>query len=144
MNNKSVCCAAIMLSGLISSAAMAGGSKPSFIGKIKLGFQHQATCQLSDASNDEKSSKKKTQSSVEGRSNISHDESTISWTSSCVIPLPKSVKYCLLSSQQIENPDAFVSWYSGFQTSVLRAKTVSESDINPGFGQYTVTYLCFE
>lgn len=109
---------------------------PSFVAKIKLSFNNKTTCNLSDFGSDK--------SQVQGRSNITHDEGSISWTSTCIIRLPTTTRYCVISSQEVTNPDTFYSRYSGFQSKVIRAKIVSESDINPDFGSYAVTYLCFE
>ncbi len=109
---------------------------PSFIGKMSLGFLNEPVCKLNDVN--------VSKSSVKGRGNLNHDESSISWTSTCVITLPQTVRYCVMASHKIESPDAFLSWYSGFQKKVLRAKIVSEADINPGFGKYNVVYYCFD
>lgn len=122
----------------ISFSISAADNSPSYVAKIKLGFQNKdkLICDLSDYGADK--------GKVKGRLNISHNESDISWTSTCVISLPTTTKYCTIASHNIQNPDAFMSLYSGFQKKVLRAKVVSESDVNPGFGIYSVTYLCFE
>jgi len=111
-------------------------NSPAYVAEIKLGFQNKMTCQLSDF--------KDGKGQVKGRSNISHNENDISWTSTCIIQLPTTVNFCLISSQEMTNPTAFLSYFSGFQKKVIRAKIVSESDVNPGFGTYSVKYHCFE
>jgi hypothetical protein len=121
---------------LFSSSLLAFNSAPSYAVEIKLGFQNKLTCELSDF--------KGGKGNVKGRTNISHNENDISWTSTCLIQLPTTVNYCLISSQSIDSPDAFLSYFSGFQKKVIRAKIISESDVNPGFGQFSVNYYCFE
>ena|GEM_PF-4628001 len=130
---KLTICIAVVLFSISLSAQT---NKPSFVAKIKLGFQNKLTCNLSDFNGGK--------GFVKGRSNIIHDENSISWTTTCVIRLPTTVTYCVISSQEVANPDSFLSRYSGFQKSVIRAKIVSESDVNPDFGTYSVTYHCFE
>ena len=119
-----------------SSSLLAFSNSPAYVAEIKLGFQNKLTCQLSDF--------KGGKGNVKGRTNISHNENDISWTSTCLIQLPTTVSYCLLSSQEITSTDAFLSHFSGFQKKVIRAKIVSESDVNPGFGTFSVVYHCFE
>lgn len=121
---------------LVLVPGIALASKPTMVGKISLTFQGEQTCSLEGL--------EKEGGSQQGRSNISHDETTISWTTTCVINLPKTVTYCAQTSEEIAQPDAFVSWRSGFQGNVLRAKVVSDADINPSFGAYNVIYHCFE
>ena len=127
---------AFSVAALFSISLSANSNLPSYTAKIKLGFQNRLTCNLSDFNTSGRF--------VKGRTNITIDEANISWTSTCVIELPTTVKYCTVTSQQVTNPDAFISRFSGFQKKVIRAKIVSESDINPSFGRYSVTYFCFE
>jgi len=121
---------------LILMSAAVSADVPVYMAKFELGFMKDPVCNLTHY-NDAKTTQA-------GRGNLSHDEGTISWSSSCVVQLPKDVKYCTLTSQQIGNPDALVSWHSGFQKKVLRAKLVSEADINPGFGSLKASFLCFD
>lgn len=126
----------ILMAGCTALSLNAGNMNSALIGKIELGFMNSAVCTLADY--------KGSKTAIKGKTNLSHDEENISWTSTCVIRLPKNIQYCSITSQEIVNPDTFFSWYSGFQMKVLRAKIVSESDINPGFGKFKVTYHCFE
>ena len=121
---------------LILTSTIASADAPVYQAKFELGFMKDPVCNLNQYNG--------TKMVQAGRGNLSHDENTISWISSCVVPLPANVKYCTLASQQIGNPDALVSWHSGFQKKVLRAKLISEADINPGFGSLKASYLCFD
>lgn len=129
----------LSLTGLIVALILpftASAASPAFVAKMKLDFQNDPSCELSGAGNKSNVTK--------GRGSLVHDENTISWTSSCLIRLPKSIKYCALTSHSVTNPEALVSWNSVYQKAVLQAKIASDSDINPGFGTFTVSYMCFE
>ncbi|TQV72767.1 hypothetical protein FLL45_14945 [Aliikangiella marina] len=127
---------AIGLTSALLVPASVIASEPAYEAKMKLNFQKDPSCLLQGYKDKSKP--------VKGRSSLVHDENTISWTTSCLIQLPKTVKYCTLTSQMVTNPEVLVSWNSVYQKEVLQAKIVSDADINPGFGTLTVTYVCFE
>ena len=114
----------------------ATASQPIYTAKFELFFSKDPSCQLIDF----KSGKPIEQ----GKGNLAVNKSEITWTASCLLRLPKTISYCVISSQEVTNFDAFVSLQTHYHKKVLRSKIISDSDINPDFGEYKVHYLCFE
>lgn len=121
---------------LVSLSTLALAAEPAFKAVLNLDFINQPECEMRSLKNEKDVQK--------GRGNLAVDESTITWASTCIIKLPESVKYCALISQKVENPDAIVAWENESQTKVLRAKLISDADINPQYGSVKSTYICFE
>ncbi|MCW8879674.1 MAG: hypothetical protein OQK04_14700 [Kangiellaceae bacterium] len=120
---------------LLSPLSVMAGT-PVYTAKFELVFSKDPSCQLIDF---------KTGKKVEdGKGNLAVNKSEITWTASCLLKLPKTISYCTISSQEVSNFDAFVSLQTNYHKEVLRSKIISDSDINPDFGEFKVHYLCFE
>ncbi len=71
-----------------------------------------------------------------------YDDESISWSTGCVLELPKSVSHCAMTGLALSNPDSIASWSSDYQKNRITVRLNSEADINPTFGKFSVHYFC--
>ena len=134
MATKSKFAALTVCFGVLATPVFA--EAPKYNASLILSFLDQPVCEITHTKNEKKST-------TIGKGRLKHDETTISWSAHCVIPLPDAIDYCTLTGYELADSSTFVSWSTKFENNRIVGKIQSEADINPSFGRYTVYYACF-
>ncbi len=79
----------------------------------------------------------------QGSGALTHNETDISWEAKCQLTVPDGIKSCVMVSQELAHASTFVLWGSHFDNNLISAQLLSDSDVNPDFGSFTVSYHCF-
>lgn len=120
------------LSLVLSSAAFAG-NKHALKVNIQLAFNNNPVCNATDHSG---------KVLVEGKGGKVYNENDLSWSSHCEISLPEGVKHCVMQGQSMQQAQVIDSWGSKFTGKSVKASMTSDSDVNPTYGKYNISYYC--
>ncbi len=71
-----------------------------------------------------------------------YNEDEVSWSSSCEVSLPDSIRNCVMQGQSMQQSAVIDSWGSKYTGKSIKASMTSDSDINPTYGRYSVSYYC--
>ncbi len=121
---------------ILGGAAFAlsfGAAAHSMKVKVELSFNNDPVCKAVDHAG---------KTVVEGKGNKVYNENELSWSSSCEVSLPDSVKHCVLQGQSMQQSPVIDSWGSKYTGKSVKASMTSDSDVNPTYGKYNVSYYC--